>query len=124
MFEFNSKLNCTYLTEMYGDDTEMAQMMFEHFLNNSIPEWNTIIPLIEEQNLDAVLRLVHKNKPTFMMVGLSEIHDKIRNFEKDIRSGLSWNDIANRCEAISLEINSFSTIIQHEINRLSDFVES
>ena len=50
MVVFHALINAKYLDEIYGDDLSIIQIMFESFLEDSIPIWEKILEVINSQN--------------------------------------------------------------------------
>ena len=80
-FKFNKRLNADLLTDLYGDDTSYACVMFEMFLTTALPEFDMLKTAVTEKNTVEVARLAHKLKPTFGMVGLSDMEEKMQILE-------------------------------------------
>lgn len=80
-FKFNKRLNADLLTDLYGDDTSYACVMFEMFLTTALPEFDILKTAVAAENTDEVARLAHKLKPTFGMVGLSDMEEKMQILE-------------------------------------------
>ena len=80
-FKFNKRLNADLLTDLYGDDTSYACVMFEMFLTTALPEFDMLKTAVTEKNTVEVARLAHKLKPTFGMVGLSDMEEKMQTLE-------------------------------------------
>jgi PAS domain S-box-containing protein len=80
-FKFNKRLNADLLADLYGKDMSYAYVMFEMFLTTALPEFDTLKTAISEKNIAEIARLAHKLKPTFGMVGLSDMEEKMQALE-------------------------------------------
>lgn len=78
---FENELNQSHLDEMYGDDREYASEMFGIFLSEIVPEIDTLPAQLKD--LSEFRKTVHKLKPTFGMVGLTGLLEKIQQIESD-----------------------------------------
>ena len=81
-FEFSNLLNCNYLNDLYEGDLEYAADMFETFLDFTVKELPSLRPLVESGDLVQSRKLAHKLKPTFAMVGLTDLQRKMLKIEK------------------------------------------
>lgn len=80
-FAFNEKLDVDTLEALYEDDLEYAADLFETFLDYTIPEFKPLKELIVAQDWAATKSLAHKLKPTFSMVGLTQLEAKMMAIE-------------------------------------------
>lgn len=80
-FSYNSRLDKDLLNDLYGDDLDYACDMFDTFLNRSLPEIALLKPQLRAENWAELGRLAHKLKPSFGMVGLSDIEEKMDRIE-------------------------------------------
>lgn len=80
-FAFNKRLDAALLTEFYGDDLSYARDMFDIFLTTVLPEYAMLKEEVLAKNTAEVGRLAHKLKPTFAMVGLPDLEQKMEVIE-------------------------------------------
>jgi DNA-binding response OmpR family regulator len=80
-FAFNEKLDVDTLEALYEDDLEYAADLFETFLDYTVEEFKPLKGLIEAQDWPATKSLAHKLKPTFSMVGLTQLESKMLAIE-------------------------------------------
>lgn len=121
MFSFNPLLNTSYLQEIYGDDLDIVQIMFESFLDENIPIWEEISRKIASKNYKEVGDFVHQIKPSFSMVGLSFLHPKIQDFEHYAKGNPEENVLLSKYDNLNVEVNHAKLVIKDEINRLRAF---
>ncbi|MFD2574389.1 Hpt domain-containing protein [Spirosoma soli] len=74
------------LLDLYGDDTAYAADMFETFLHDVVPQFDSFNPLIQEQRWMDVYQLAHKLKPTLGLVGLSDLEAVMNDIESSAAS--------------------------------------
>ena len=72
-FNFNESLDVAYLNSIYDGDVEYAKEMFEIFFDSSALEFRLIEGLLEEGSFSEAKSIVHKLKPSFSMVGLTQV---------------------------------------------------
>lgn len=120
MFAFNPLINASYLEEIYGDDLSIVQIMFESFLEDSIPIWEKILEAINSQNFKQVYEMTHQIKPSFSMVGLPFLHPKIQDFELYVKGNPELKELLSKYESLSIEINEAKLVIEEELKKLSE----
>lgn len=96
--------------------------MFETFLAYSCNEIDQLNPLLKKEELINARKLAHKLKPTFPMVGLLDIHDKILEIESKLDAKAPITDIKNLVSRIEKEMIYWKPILQNELDRLNDFL--
>lgn len=119
MVIFNPLINAPYLEEIYGDDLSIIQIIFESFLENSIPVWGKILDAINSQNFKQVHEMTHQIKPSFSMVGLPFLHLKIQDFELYAKGNPELIELLAKYEGLSIEINEAKLVIEEELKNLS-----
>lgn len=119
MFTFNPLLNTKYLQEIYGDDFDIIQIMFESFLDDNIPIWNEISEKINEKNFKEVGEMAHQIKPSFSMVGLNFLHPKIQHFELSAKNSPDKQDLLAQYDSLDVEINHAKLVIKDELKRMN-----
>ncbi len=72
-------LDSKHLQEMYGDDYDYARDMFFTFLTDIRPEIEMLTN--ELTDLSALRKTLHKLKPTFGMVGLTDLQNQMEAME-------------------------------------------
>lgn len=78
---FSNVLDEAYLKEVYGDDVTYAHDMFTIFLEVIDKEMATLLEASKEEDKKEVKRMVHKIKPMFSMVGLTELTEQFATLE-------------------------------------------
>jgi PAS domain S-box-containing protein len=81
LFSYNKRLDKKLLKELYGDDLDYAREMFDTFLNKSLPEVALLKRQLTTENWTELGRLAHKLKPSFGMVGLGDMEEKMQSIE-------------------------------------------
>ena len=72
-FKFDDSLDVDYLNSIYDGDVDYAKEMFEIFFESSAVEFRSIDGLLQEQCYSEAKSIVHKLKPSFSMVGLTQV---------------------------------------------------
>lgn len=119
MFTFNPLLNTQYLQEIYGDDLDIIQIMFESFLDDNIPIWQGISEKIKENSFKEVGEMAHQIKPSFSMVGLNFLHPKIQYFELSAKNNPDIQDLLAQYDSLDVEINHAKLVIKDDLKRMN-----
>lgn len=90
-FQFSELLDVAYLDSIYDGDVEYAKEMFEIFFDSSAIEFRLIEGLLEEGSFSEAKSIVHKLKPSFSMVGLTQVGLLMDELERKL-SDESQND--------------------------------
>lgn len=116
-FSFSKELDSEYLMAAYGSDVEYALDMFETYTEIIQDDITLISDSISTNDMVTLKKQLHRIKPTFTMVGISEISKIIEKLEDNLdtqdKSQLElWFTDFNK------KIKSKSTLIEQEIKRL------
>lgn len=115
----DSGLDWRHLHDMYGPDLSTASEMFELFLNEIVPEINRLNDLCTERNWAEVARLAHKLKPTFSMVGLTELETKMAQIERSASQNSNNELVAVYCNDIIKHTNESIPLLKNELQKLA-----
>jgi CheY-like chemotaxis protein len=77
----NLSIDEAYLLDFYQGDEMFENEMFEIFLRNTPKEIEKLKKFLNQGNIKGVYEIAHKIKPTFKMVGLGQIENKIGKLE-------------------------------------------
>ncbi|WP_394991273.1 PAS domain S-box protein [Emticicia sp.] len=86
---FCEELDNDFLNQFYGEDGTYALGVFEKFKSIYLKEFEQIVANNDKKTLDNVKRKLHDIKPSFKMVGLSDIEEKIDGFIKQDKAEVS-----------------------------------
>ncbi len=81
-FDFSDQLDIGFLKEVYEGDMEYAADIFEIFLDTFDEEYGKLKTSIQSEDCLAIRAQAHKMKPTFSMVGLTDITELFKALEK------------------------------------------
>jgi len=121
LFAFSAELDVEFLQELYGEDLQQAEMVFE----SSVQQLRNELVLAEARfhagDTPGLKKVVHKMKPLFGYIGLNEIMQEFAAFE----------DVCVKAESIAETEKGFNDIatvteqaiqkIEKEIRRLKQF---
>ncbi|MEM9544579.1 MAG: PAS domain S-box protein [Bacteroidota bacterium] len=117
---FSKQLDSVYLKEAYGDDRAYARDMFETFLEIVDEELLLLREVLKEGDPNLIGQKLHKIKPTFTMVGLSQISDQIESMERKLKSKEAI-DPMNWYSELKSQIESYKPILRSELKMLSEW---
>jgi len=84
--ELEEALDTTYLKEVYEDDYEYMADMFDTFLKITPDEFAKLHDALDHSDVPQVASIAHKIKPTFQMVGLPQLTERMTILEKQAKS--------------------------------------
>lgn len=119
----NSALDVNYLTQIYGDDASIVQIIFEAFLSDSLPRWKTLKTLIEKEDIAEAASVVHGIKPSFTMAGLTAIRVKVEELERDIHNEKDTQDLIAHYLRINTDVENIVPILEKEAINLAKLVQ-
>ena len=80
-FIFNEKINSDYLFSLYADDFPYIEEVFAVTLQHFDPDLESIQVAYAGESVTDLKRGVHKVKPSFGFVGLTDIQQACKEFE-------------------------------------------
>ncbi len=116
-FDFDKRLNALHLKALYGSDTEHAALMFQTFLEETLPHWDEIYEFAKAENRLKIKDKAHRLKPAFSMVGLTDVEQQLKDIERNIfnHSPSYLTDVLTK---MGKRINYYIPIIENELERL------
>lgn len=120
-FTFSSKLDITFLTELYDNDFEQAETVFETSLEQIQSELANAGDKFSQGDVLGLKKIIHKIKPLFGYVGLNKIITDFAAFE-DVCAGA--NDISqteNGFKNIVKITEEALETINNELKRLKQY---
>jgi hypothetical protein len=81
LFPENIELDTAYLNDTYSGDAETALMMFETYLQELDSNLRDLRDSFNKQDIDTFRKLVHKQKPAFSYVGLTDLTEKFQQLQ-------------------------------------------
>ncbi len=117
---FSEKLDVVQLNNLYQNDYDYALEMFELFIEHSIPNFKKIESSIQDKNWDKVKKEIHKLKPNFTMVGLTELRSKIEKMETLVFQKSNEKVMIEKYNEIKIKLNHLLPEITATIKKLKD----
>jgi HPt (histidine-containing phosphotransfer) domain-containing protein len=119
-FSFSEPLDQNFLDSLYGDDIAYAQEVFTEFLSNTKSEFETIKTAYKDNDLKKIRQHLHKIKPTFAFVGLSELTEKSEKLIVACDASKDVSEIEPACSGLFKEIEESFRLIEQELERMKN----
>jgi PAS domain S-box-containing protein len=106
------------LKKMYGDDAGYALHMLKLFTETIPKEVESLKLYFEEENIEKLGRLVHQIKPSYTMVGLPEMTEKLQIIEKAIKQGAGFSQVKDAISEFIIGDSKTLELLEKEIGKL------
>lgn len=116
--QLNPALDLAYIDQAYGEDPVILYMIFDAFLSDSVPRWQSLQGALESGDLKESASIVHGLKPSFTMTGLTHVRPKVEVLEKAIKNDDRAEQLLEMYHNISAEIEELIPILESESERL------
>lgn len=116
--QLNPALDLAYIDQAYGEDPVILYMIFDAFLSDSVPRWQSLQGALESGDLKESASIVHGLKPSFTMTGLTHIRPKVEVLEKAIKNEDPSQQLLEMYTSISAEVEELIPILESESERL------
>ncbi len=126
VFLFSPKLNIDFLKELYGDDLQQAETVFESVIQQLGHEQQLAENRFHEGDMPGLKKVIHKMKPLFGYIGLNEFMEEFAQFERVCMESETASAAENQfrhiqvitTEAIKTAENEFLRLKQYNIQYL------
>jgi HPt (histidine-containing phosphotransfer) domain-containing protein len=116
--QLNPALDLAYIDQAYGEDPVILYMIFDAFLSDSVPRWQSLQQALQTEDMKESASIVHGLKPSFTMTGLTWIRPKVEVLEKAIKENEPSGKLLEMYKEIALEIDGMIPILESESQRL------
>ncbi len=120
-FIFNSEINTEYLTDLYGDDYVYVEEVFGTVLKEYELLTNNINSCYTSQNISALKAAVHKIKPIFGFVGLTDVQQQCQQFENICQGTTSFDSLISDYSQLKNNLLKSKLLIEEEKKKLEIF---
>jgi HPt (histidine-containing phosphotransfer) domain-containing protein len=118
VFEYDERLDSAFLESIYDDDMEHAAISFEQFLNKYPVQIKEIEDCLAAADINLFRQKLHKIKPAFSYVGLTNITAKAEIIERMCTNVIDKIAITDLYLDFKNELNKFIPVIERELERL------
>jgi len=120
-FIFNEKINSDYLFSLYTDDYAYMEEVFSVTLQHFDPDFEAIRVAYAMDNVSDLKRGVHKIKPAFGFVGLTDIQQQCKEFEDLCEKAQTTEDLKSNYKQLIVSLEEGRNIIESEYRRLKNY---
>ena len=121
-FKFSSDLDQSILEQLYGDDLDYAASIFEIFIEYSLLDFKKLQVSVENSDWEEISQLAHKLKPTFPMVGLTKLEEKLQVIEQKASQKMSYDIIIKNLEEVAVTLQNYIPILQSEYYKMREYL--
>ncbi len=115
---FDERLDRAFLDSMFEGDKEHAEMVFAQFLELAPAQMQEVESRFQQGVLEEFRQKVHKIKPVFSFVGLTQLTELAEQLEKNCREAGSMQDISPLYLEFKNIYRNFLPVIEQEYSRL------
>jgi HPt (histidine-containing phosphotransfer) domain-containing protein len=120
-FIFNEKINSDYLFSLYADDFPYIEEVFSVTLQHFDPDFEAIQVAYAGENISDLKRAVHKIKPAFGFVGLTDIQQQCKEFEDACEEATGTDTLKNTYRLLVSSLEEGKGIMEAEYRKLKDY---
>ncbi|NII25309.1 Hpt domain-containing protein [Pseudoflavitalea sp. X16] len=120
-FIFNEKINGDYLFSLYADDYPYIEEVFAVTLQHFDQDFEFIQAAYEGENITDLKKGVHKVKPAFGFVGLTDIQQMCAAFEDACQQATDVSALKAGYKSLMASLEEGKLIIASEYRKLKDF---
>ncbi|MFT4679129.1 MAG: signal transduction histidine kinase/CheY-like chemotaxis protein [Flavobacteriales bacterium] len=122
-FVFDSILCNQILDDFYEGDIEYARDMFSIFLKNISDYMHQLATLTAGKDCETLASILHKIKPTFPMVGLSNHYKEVSLLEESTKKGdINGDEFRRQMTNFIDSVNEIVPIIESELKRMNEYI--
>jgi HPt (histidine-containing phosphotransfer) domain-containing protein len=118
-FKYDQRLDTAFLDSIYDGDMEHAAISFEQFLHKYPAQLKELDESFIAGNITIFRQKLHKLKPTFSYVGLTEITAKAEIIEKLCNETPHLNVISRQYVDLKQQLNDLIPVVEQEFKRLN-----
>ncbi len=123
-FVFAKELDTVLLNELYENDWEYAETVFEDCLKHLPDYFLDIEKAYKSGDISDLRRAVHKCKTLMGFVGLSSVQEIYHSFEKSCETAKEIVQLETSYYTLMEETRSGTLVVMNELQRLKFFNES
>ncbi len=117
---FDERLDTEFLQSIYENDMEHALIVFSQFLQMTPPLMKEIEESYVSGSVEPFRQKVHKIKPVFSFVGLTQLTGKAEILEKKCKDITHICDVSDSYKELKNQYSEGFLIIENEVKRLNE----
>lgn len=118
LFAFSPELDTAFLVELYGDDLQQAELIFESSAQQLRSEIMLAETKFHDGDVPGLKKVIHKMKPLFGYIGMNEVSEEFAAFEQACLAANSPAEIENQFQNIIIITQQSLQKADKEIKRL------
>src|SRR3712207_626865 len=118
LFHNFSDIDADYLDAAYADDAETAAIVFEQYLSDLPGNLEVLKESIRNGDVERFQHHIHKQKPGFSYVGLTDVTQKIQELQVKVASREDMNRLKPEIDGMVARIEGSSDVIRKILSRL------
>ncbi len=119
--QLDQTLDTVYLTEVYQDDYDYMADMFDTFLKITPDEFSKLHDALDVADVDQVGAIAHKIKPTFQMVGLPQLSERMSLLEKQAKASEDIHKLRQLESSIYKEYIELKPVLIKQLENLNSW---
>lgn len=117
---FDERLDAETLHNLYEDDYEHAEVVFQQFVKSAPLQMLEIDKNFAENTRDTFREKIHKLKPVFSFVGLTGLSNQAAAIEEQCKNGCSINEIENEYLDFKTNFSNSLPVVEEVLQKLKD----
>lgn len=119
-FAFDERLDTEFLLSLYDGDAEHASIVFSQFLQMAPALMKEIDESYNTGIVESFRQKVHKLKPVFSFVGLTQLTTRAEALEKMCKETSQIDEVGEMYKDLKYNYSQNFPIIENELKRLND----
>lgn len=117
---FDERLDAEALHNLYEDDYEHAEVVFQQFVKSAPLQMLEIDKNFSDNTIEAFREKIHKLKPVFSFVGLTILSNQAAAIEQQCKNGCSITDIENEYLDFKNTFSNSLPVVEEVLQKLKD----
>lgn len=117
---FDDRLDAEALHNLYEDDYEHAEVVFQQFVKSAPVQMLEIEKNFTEGTIDTFREKIHKLKPVSSFVGLTSLSNQAAAIESQCKNGSSINEIENEYLTFKTNFSNSLPVVEEVLQKLKD----
>jgi hypothetical protein len=118
LFSNLTELDYAYLEAAYSNDAETAALVFEQYLADLPSNLQLIRDSVKKKDIDKFRQYIHKQKPGFSYVGLTDVTQKFQELQMKCVAMEDLQKYNSEIETVLTRINTSTQVIQQALTYL------
>lgn len=118
LFTYSPELDALFLQELYGDDFQQAEMVFESSAQQLKSELLLAEVKFHDGDIPGLKKVVHKMKPLFGYIGMNKIMLEFAAFEQECTQAVEPASVEPGFQHIRMVTEDALLKLDNEIKRL------